>query len=1382
MREGYIMKRMALACFMATYAGARVAFGGLLYEPSCYVAQESLALNLDGIRNVGALKAHDGAATEWKDLSHTANNAVFIAKEGDASAWTADGYHFAGGCYGKLKSAQDFGDAVTVQIVADVTRSDSTTTWPTLFGNWNDRLNLYFSGDLVNFKADHSTGLGPETRARLANWEGKYLNAALDAAAYKQIVVQAASFQTGWVEGSKSGKASVGSQQWSFGGAGNGGNFDQSGLDSRYLVGTIKAIRVYKKVLSNTELAANRAIDEARFFAGIPVTNVVVATAVPGVEGNESSGAYAYDDSGHTFTAPQRMVKDGVSYVCAGYTLERRDGAAWGPAQQFAGTAYTSADTNACVRLTWQWRATGGEAGADLDPLLDDYVTDGLLLHVDGIRNVGADKPHDNAASAWVDLVGGKVAPFYHDADDASAWREDGYYFGGTSYAQFTAQLAGLTNTVTVQVVCDTVPSQLKRTVTWPNLVGCNDWDSCNVYYNTSGQLTFKNAGGGNVYLASDTWLGHYATAIRAGTTNYVTQGTTLAGAVKKETAQGNISTVTVRIGSAGSTLDKRKDRWFTGVIKAVRIYDRVLSDAELEQNRAIDEVRFFGAALPVTNVVVASSVRGISGDAPEGAYMLSAGGHTFTAPATMTSGDDTYSCTGYTLETWDDATGTWGEPVLHGGVLAAALTDLTAKVRLTWQWTHTAGPGFDAAFNDYVTDGLVIHLDGIRNTGLAPVHDDTAETWADLSDSGGYARLIRNADDGSAWAADGYTLGGKEYYGGRSYVQMSGSRTLDGPYTIQEVLDFDRERANRINVPWPGLMGTTDTGDKLAYYYNMPNVGTPDVRLKVMNTYLYQISGWGGDYVTAIFNGTQTASFKGATTAGVTWKDFTYVPGTRTFTFGSGNGGGGGYADRYLTGTIKGVRFYNRALTDAELARNRAADEIRFFGRAPAATGELLVASDVKGLNGNQPCGMYRPAGAYTFTAPAEAWLDDTPYECSGYTLETWDGSAWGSPVVYDGILAVAPDLSAASRRLTWNWRVKSRLTRVRSDYDVDDYVQTDLYLHLDGIRNAGATADHDAAATTWADLANGNDATFDFANAGVTGDGWTDNGYRFVYGGKFAGLPDTLNFGSVVTIQAVCDVGKSGKTSGSSWQMLFGATNDFFNVYTGDGNGNTIVFKIFNNQAQVKDANNVITTYTGGRQQMSGTWTGKYITAIWSAGKYTVFQDAVPDPGRWAGTWRYNWEALTGRPFYVGGVYIPESAGETNNRRLTGTIHALRVYKRALSDAELEHNRIVDEARFFGNLPESNVVVVDAGGEQAESGIYKVDGTWTFTATTARGDNNEIKPVKGYTLDMWDGSAWIRAASGQGDSYTYTVGTSSAKVRLTWNALPSGTVLIVR
>ena len=69
----------AAVCAIAL-GGATSAFGGLLYEPSCYVAQDSLAINFDGIRNVGALKAHDGAATEWMDLSYTANNATFIAK------------------------------------------------------------------------------------------------------------------------------------------------------------------------------------------------------------------------------------------------------------------------------------------------------------------------------------------------------------------------------------------------------------------------------------------------------------------------------------------------------------------------------------------------------------------------------------------------------------------------------------------------------------------------------------------------------------------------------------------------------------------------------------------------------------------------------------------------------------------------------------------------------------------------------------------------------------------------------------------------------------------------------------------------------------------------------------------------------------------------------------------------------------------------------------------------------------------------------------------------------------------------------------------------------------------------------------------------------
>lgn len=35
----------------------------------------------------------------------------------------------------------------------------------------------------------------------------------------------------------------------------------------------------------------------------------------------------------------------------------------------------------------------------------------------------------------------------------------------------------------------------------------------------------------------------------------------------------------------------------------------------------------------------------------------------------------------------------------------------------------------------DYVQDGLVIHLDGIRNAGVDAEHDSTAVTWANLAD-----------------------------------------------------------------------------------------------------------------------------------------------------------------------------------------------------------------------------------------------------------------------------------------------------------------------------------------------------------------------------------------------------------------------------------------------------------------------------------------------------------------------------------------------------------------------------------------------------------------------------------------------------------------------
>ncbi len=1352
---------------------------GLLYEPNCYVAQDNLVVNFDGIRNVGLLKAHDSNAAEWKNIGRTANDATFTFKEGDTSGWVADGFHFAGGAFGELKGMQNLGNSMTVQIVCDVQGNENSTAWPTFFGNPNDKANIYLTGiksdGVVHFKADTSTGLNADTRARVTcGNQIYYLNAALDAPAHKQIIVTSDSFVNGWKTGTVTATNPVGSQNWTFGTGGG----SQSAYDQRYLVGTIKAIRVYNKVLTDAELATNRAIDEARFFAGIPVTNVVVETAVPGLGGNEG-GVFAIDDSGYTFSAPQKATKDGVVYSCKGYTIETWNGSSWSDPVSYSSYSYAATNTSAKVRLTWQWGHAHAAVPSTLDPLFDDYVTDGLILHIDGIRNVGADKPHNSSSPQWIDLVKGNVASFQHDEADASTWTDDGYYFGGRSFAQFASGIS-LTNTVTVQVVCDVTTNTLHKfktsrspNVLWPNLISSGNNDELNIYYDMNaadrGRLTFKNMNEGNVNLANDApkdnWEGRYVTAIRNGNKNYIFQTTSIADAFSKNASTKNISLGTMRVGGADVAIGRREQRWFLGTIKAVRIYNRVLSDAELAQNRAIDEVRFFGAPL-ASGVVVASSVRGVAGNEPEGEYALPAGGYTFTAPATMTVGDDTYSCTGYTLETWDGSA--WGSPVPYASRSYTA-SDPTAKVRLTWQWLHTAGPGYDAAFNDYATDGLVVHLDGIRNAGPQAAHDSGATAWADLSRKGGAAWLLNNSDvmvSGSAvttsgWKADGY------YFNGASHAVMNGLRTLDGNYTVQVVLDFDPLTSCREKyAQFPMLVGTTEKDDKLSIYQNQYNKAAPIVACKALNVNPgFALEGWTGKYMTMLFNGTHAALFPEENPT--SWKSFSSSPGTRTLTFGGSNGNddNGAWGTRYLTGVIKAIRIYGRALSNAELSVNRAADEVRFFGRAPAATGALVVTSDVEGLSGNQPNGAYRPAAGFAFTAPAEAVVDGTRYACTGYTLETWSGSTWSSPVSSESY-SYPVDVSSASKRLTWNWRVASRLTKIK-DYDVDDYVQTDLYLHFDGIRNVGKTAEHDNEATSWVNLGTAGtscNASFDYAISGSDASSWADDGYNFTQGGKFALIGGSPNLGHTITIQVVCE--NPGGTG--SWPHLFGSTNDFCNIYY-NNSAKLLCFKMFN-------------AANGGKKvDLDGNiWERKYVTADWQAGMAAIFQTVAPAPSIWSGKWDSKWTDFTGQPFYIGGVYFPSSTSNTDNRRLAGKIHAVRVYKRSLTDAELEQNRIVDEARFFNNPPESNVIVVDAGGVQAESGTYKVDGTWTFTATTALDDNGVIKPVTSYQVETWNGSAWVHTESDKGGSYTYDE--SAGKVRLTWHALPNAVMLIVR
>ena len=95
---------------------------------------------------------------------------------------------------------------------------------------------------------------------------------------------------------------------------------------------------------------------------------------------------------------------------------------------------------------------------------------------------------------------------------------------------------------------------------------------------------------------------------------------------------------------------------------------------------------------------------------------------------------------------------------------------------------------------------------------------------------------------------------------------------------------------------------------------------------------------------------------------------------------------------------------------------------------------------------------------------------------------------------------------------RITWLYTVVPGEGLVT--YDVGDYVQDGLVWNYDGIRNAGANADHDPSATTWVNLGSAGSAYdlslqrlnylgSDLVNVGADGmsggwnpGAWTENG----------------------------------------------------------------------------------------------------------------------------------------------------------------------------------------------------------------------------------------------------------------------------------------------
>lgn len=1044
----------------------------------------------------------------------------------------------------------------------------------------------------------------------------------------------------------------------------------------------------------------------------------------------------------------------------------------------------------------------------------DSYVQDGLVLNYDGIRNQGLSADHSYDATTWVNLgTGGSAYDIERkDSDATGKWTENAFTAAAKSYFQTKSDFTFPVER-TLQA-CLTPNASTHAYIFSPVDAGAlkDLWQRGSLQLPGTGKLNFnahyykyEDANAGILWAAAarpETACANatsntasafltpdYAT-ITLGTTR-PTSGNRSSGYVSLAGGQRSVAEFSAKANIMGNNGGGQS---FNGTLYAFRFYNRILDDGELVWNKAVDSSRFFGAAtlgaIPVTNAVIASAVSGLSiadvpATEPNGAYALDDSGHTFTAPASTVWNGRTYSCTGYTLETWDDATGTWGDPVLHDGELSCAATE-TSRVRITWQWT--AGDGIVTRYTaaDYVQDGLVLHYDGIQNLGTDRPHSSDATTWKNLAPAGGYdttLTAIASPTDIGHWESDGYRLEGD------SSFQYGSSFTVPSNQTQQVAL-----LANYLEQP---------TGERYIFYAVKNNsigyAGSLSLRYDANNTWIDYATHENGNrvspilsakgapisYITAVRGDDFTAAFMGTAkpTANTTrWNTdsarmaLTSVPQDTVFpSFGIGASAGNGLR---LVGTIRNYRLYNRVLEDSEIAANRVIDDYRFHGVMPVTN--VVVATSHSFLSGSEKNGNYEISGAYTFRASAETRTDSRgfSYAFRGYTVEEWNAATqgWSAPVLHEGesTYEYVVGTAADKVRLTWVWEASGNL-RTAADYGLEDYVASGLVLHYDGIKNVGVESldvtdaspnanFNPAASKTWVNLADPGRFTLKRANKTTAAGAWTTGGFAFTnesasvgsyfqYSGAFMLAPNyTWQFllDAKVADQhdGTCTYPMFNKY-GSDWQrssLGLRTTYDYSYglYYVPDKAFNTTSGSYRPKMLDTKDANSQYT----------------YATAIIDGHKAMLF----------AGT-EYPTDS-------VGLKTAPDAAtaqelnaiciggGQLKTQDFTGKIKNVRYYDRVLSPAELKRNRQVDSARYFGQLAFTNVVV-DAAGFEAEpaAGAYFVEGSYDFAAS----EGEEGTPT-GYKLQDWDeaSGSWINTRFFEGTSATLDA--PSGTTKLTW------------
>ena len=154
-----------------------------------------------------------------------------------------------------------------------------------------------------------------------------------------------------------------------------------------------------------------------------------------------------------------------------------------------------------------------------------DYVQTGLVAHFDGIRNAGADLPHDSNAETWVNLGSGGSANnatlttldsnVPSGASDGG-WTDFGYYFKGKQYFALGGTMS-FGKAASFQIVSDYNVSMSDYS-SYPVLFGgCSNDSDQFVIWHDKGKLANMNFKVLNNKKSATNWDGYFVNVLYDG-------------------------------------------------------------------------------------------------------------------------------------------------------------------------------------------------------------------------------------------------------------------------------------------------------------------------------------------------------------------------------------------------------------------------------------------------------------------------------------------------------------------------------------------------------------------------------------------------------------------------------------------------------------------------------------------------------------------------------------------------------------------------------------------------------------------------------------------------------------------------------------------------